>query len=322
MLMIVTHIHAGMGNQMFMYAAGLASALRLGTELVLETSSFNASSPSSSSRADRPYTLSCFQAITERTASFRDILKLSPGLAVLNAINSKPIKKYHLFRRILRKAIKLLDLAPVGFHYIMNIQADVPFPYPYKFSRIYIQNRAYKDRFNEIPDNTLLTGYWESEDYFADYADAVRKKFRFPPECFDPVLSARVRGCNSVAIHVRRGDKVREDDSQASNMKYLRHALEKISSLTENPKFFVLSDDLDWCRENLHHAMDAHYYFVDGLRPEQDMALMSICKHVIMGPSTFSWWGAWLNENPKKIVLAPDRKINLSWYPRGSILID
>ena len=320
--MIITRISSGMGNQMFMYAAGLAAALRLNTELVLDTSSFDALPPHTSSRADRPYQLSCFPYITERKASFRDVRRLSPGLAVVNAINSKPVKKYHLCRRIVQKAITLLDLAPADYYYIVNLPKDAPFPYPYKFSRICIENSAHKDKFKYIPDNTYLTGYWESEDYFTDYAEAVRRKFRFPPECFDPSLSERVRACNSVAVHVRRGDKVREDDSQASNLHYLRHALAKIMSLTENPEFFVFSDDVEWCRKHLCKAHEAEYHFVDGLTVAQDMALMSICNHVIMGPSTFSWWGAWLNENPHKIVLAPDRKINLSWYPRGAILID
>ena len=328
MQMIIVRITSGMGNQMFMYAAGLASALRLNTELVLDTSSFHASLPASSSRDDRPYQLSCFPSITERTASLMDVWKMSPGVAVLNAIISRPIKKYHLFRRIVRKAITLLNLAPVGYHYWMKIHSmkhpeDVPFPYPYKFSRIYIQNRAYKDKFSEIPDNTYLTGYWESEDYFAEYADVVRKKFRFASECFDPELSERVRACNSVAVHVRRGDKVRDDDSQASNLPYLKHAMKKIAGMTDNPEFFVFSDDMDWCRVNLSKAHETDYHFIDGQTPAQDMALMSICKHVIMGPSTFSWWAAWLNDNPNKIVIAPKNyRANTDWHPHCAILVD
>ena len=321
--MIIVRITSGMGNQMFMYAAGLASALRLSTELILDTSSFGSSPIHTSSRADRPYQLSCFPEITERKASFLDMWKLSPGLAVLNAINSRPVKKYYLCRRIVRKAITLLDLAPVDYHYIVNLPKDAPFPYPYKFSRIYIQNSAYKDKFSDIPDNTILTGYWESEYYFAGYADAVRKKFHFPPECFDPVLSEKVRSCNSVAVHVRRGDKVPNGEHGASNLNYLSHALENIAALTEKPEFFVFSDDLEWCRENLRKAYETEYHFIDGQTAAQDMALMSICKHVIMGPSTFSWWGAWLNENPHKIVIAPKNyRANTDWHPREAILID
>ncbi len=327
MQMIITRIFSGMGNQMFMYAAGLATALRLGTELVLDTSPFKASL-----RTDRPYLLSCFPEITERSASFEDMRKLSPGLAWLSVVNARPIKKYHVFRYLLKKALIQLNIAPVTHYNITRIhklQKDALFPYPYKFSRVCIQNYAYKDRFREIPDNTYLVGYWETEDYFGDYADDVRRKLRFSPECFDPILSERVRACNSVAVHVRRGDKVGRDDSSASNLPYLNHAIAKILSLTENPQFFVFSDDINWCRENLRKAHEAEYHFINGQTPAQDMALMSICRHIIMGPSTFSWWAAWLNENPKKIVLVPDRTNDRSWaprdphwYPRGAILID
>ena len=310
-----------MGNQMFMYAAGLATALRLNTELVLDSSFF-----ASGVRTDRPYQLSCFPEITERKASFADTWKLSPGLAVFNALTSMQLKKHHIFRRIFRRIMKKtltrLDLAPIGYFYFIKGSEKSPFPYPYKFSRTYIENKAYRDRFNEIPDNSYISGYWESESYFADYADAVRKKFRFPPECFDPVLSEKIRSCNSVAIHVRRGDRARFETYRVKSARYLNHAIERITSLTEKPEFFVFSDDIEWCKENMHKIHEAEYHFIEGQTPAQDMALMSICKHVIMGMSTFSWWGAWLNENPKKIVIAPDRESSGSWYPYGAIVMD
>ena len=95
-----------------------------------------------------------------------------------------------------------------------------------------------------------------------------------------------------------------------------------MTSLTDNPEFFVFSDDIEWCKENMHKVHEAEYHFIEDQTPAQDMALMSICRHVIMGASTFSWWGAWLNENPKKIIIAPDRKTSLDWYPCGAIVID
>ena len=266
----------------------------------------------------------CFPEITERIASLKDVWKLSPGLAVINAITFKWLRRTIILRslRILVKAfIRSLDLAPVDHKYIMNLPKDAKSPYPYKHSRIYIQ-RSGANNMNDVPDDTYLTGYWESEQYFSDFSDIVRKKFRFSPECFDPALTEQVRSCNSVAVHVRRGDKVEDDDSQASNLPYLSKALPKMDGMTENPEFFVFSDDTEWCKANLHKAYKAEYHFVEGQAIEQDMALMTQCKHVVMGPSTFSWWGAWLNENPNKIILVPDRKINMRWYPKGAILID
>ena len=120
---------------------------------------------------------------------------------------------------------------------------------------------------------------------------------------------------------MRRTDKVCRDDSGASNLPYITRAIDKIKHLTNEPVFFVFSDDIEWCKENLPRVRNEDYRFIEGQTPPQDMALMTICRHVIMGPSTFSWWGAWLNDNPKKIVIAPDRKINMRWYPHGAILI-
>ena len=281
--MIIARIipHAGLGNQMFMYAAGLATAERLNTELRLGAWDFEQRTTS-----DRPYHLPCFPAITERNASFAEIWKISPRAAVLDNAIRCPMKKRHIFRRVLRKlASKIL---PEGTVYQPEYCSYAP-------------------EFDNISDNTYMVGYWESEMSFAGIKALVRKKFTFPSEYFD----TQFRACNSVAVHVRRTDKASEDGFYASNLHYLSEALDTIIHMTDSPKFFVFSDDILWCRENLPKIYPADFTFIEGQTPPQDMALMTKCKHVIMGPSTFSWWGAWLNDNPHKIVIAPD--INL-WY--------
>ena len=295
-VMIITRIipHAGMGNQMFMYAAGLAAASRLNTELLLDNGDF-----STSTTQDRPYQLSCFPAITERTASFYDEWNISPRMAAINLISRRRIRRYHVFRRLMRKlASKLL---PAGGMYQPKWC-------------------SYSADFESVHDDTLLIGYWESENIFAGIKDLVHRKFMFAPECFNPALTAQVRDCNSVAVHVRRGDKAEGSSAfYSTSEQYLKRAIGKISALTDNPRFFVFSDDIEWCRENLRKAYDADYTFIEGQTPPQDMALMTQCKHVIMGPSTFSWWGAWLNDNPNRIIIAPD--VNL-WYREGAFCYD
>lgn len=100
--MIITRIIlcAGMGNQMFMYAAGLAAAKRLNTELRLGTWNFSVLT-----REGRPYQLNCFPEITEPEASFRETANINLGIALINLLTRKPIRKYHLFRRFLRKIL-------------------------------------------------------------------------------------------------------------------------------------------------------------------------------------------------------------------------
>ena len=75
-------------------------------------------------------------------------------------------------------------------------------------------------------------------------------------------------------------------------------------------QFFVLSNDIPWCREHLKLKNAVYVDHNSGLSSYRDMHLMSLCKHNIIANSTFSWWGAWLNDNPHKIVLTPPRFLN------------
>ena len=295
--------HAGMGNQMFMYAAGLAVSQRLGAELAIGAWDFG----NNTCDDERPYQLSCFPEITERQPSLYETFRLCPGQALMNVLYRTRIEDRHIFRRIVRKAVNMLRL---GADFETGGK-------PSKLSRVYVQkNAGYTDELHDVPDNVILTGYWESEKYFAGISELVRKKFMFSPECFSPELSARVRACNSVAVHVRRGDKTSDKERlAASDGQYISHALEKVSSLTDSPSFFVFSDDIEWCRKNLPLMHEAEYTFVEGQTPPQDMALMTLCRHVVMGPSTFSWWGAWLSEYPGKIVTAPHPEL---WFKEGA----
>lgn len=284
---IITYIKpgAGMGNQMFMYAAGLAVSLRPGTELRLGVWDFERNT-----RNDRPYHLNIFPGITEHNASFDETFRIAPSVAVTNIFDRNKILR--VFRSPARKITKL---------YFRGSE------------RIYEPSYfSCSPEFLEIEDDTLIDGYWESEKIFADFAGAVREKFRFPLEYFSSDMAGRIKSCNSVAVHVRMGDKAVGNPlffSMSEN--YLKAAIEKILSLTENPAFFVFSDNIEWCKETLPKIYEAEYIFVEGNIPPCDMALMTVCRHVIVGTSTFSWWGAWLNDNPSKIIIAPD--INL-WY--------
>ena len=303
--MIITRIipHAGLGNQMFMYAAGLSAATRLGTVLRLCSKDFD---NNQFGEDKRPYELGHFPDITEKQASFGELVKTCPGQVIINLLCYRRIKRGDIFRRTLRKAVNKSGL---------GADFDIGGT-PSRLSRLYVQQTSgYSPEFEKIPDDTMISGYWESEKYFDRCADLVRRKFTFPAESFSPELSEKVRRCNSVAIHVRRGDKTYLAAPLPSDGKYIRHAIEKISRLTENPSFFVFSDDMEWCRKNLPLIYDAEYTFVEGQTPLQDMALMTLCRHVVMGPSTFSWWGAWLTEKPGKIVIAPDVKL---WYKPGA----
>lgn len=273
---------------MFMYSAGLAVASRLGVELKLDTQGF-------SSESFRKYSLDIFPNITEHSASFREIWNIAPFQAIAGRFRIRGNSVFkHPFRRLLYESMRVAGLLET------RKPGNVP------FSRIYYPpDFSYHEEFTRIQDNTYIIGYWESEKFFAEIKDEVRRKFTFPPEYFSSELATRIMSCNSVAIHVRRGDKSEQDKDGSNTAHYLKSAIDKISSLTENPAFFVFSDNIEWCKKNLSGIYDGEYVFVEGNTPPRDMALMTVCRHVIIGTSTFSWWGAWLNSNPGKIVIAP-----------------
>lgn len=165
-----------------------------------------------------------------------------------------------------------------------------------------------------VPRDCYLVGYWQSEKYFVDADSDIRTDFTFksPLTGMNAELSAQIAGVNSVSLHVRRGDYVANKKNQliycACSLDYYQAAIQYISAHVENPNFFIFSDDLAWVKSSL--KMDFPCQYVDhnqGAESYNDMRLMSLCKHNIIANSSFSWWGAWLNMNPDKIVIAPKK---------------
>lgn len=158
--------------------------------------------------------------------------------------------------------------------------------------------------------NFFLDGYWQSEDYFADCQKEIRECFVFPAftEQRNIDLIKMISGKETVAIHVRRGDFLGTSKFEClGTTDYYQKSVVYILNKVKNPLFIVLSDDISWCKSNLE--LDETTLYVDwnsGNKSFRDMQIMSVCKHNIIANSSFSWWGAWLNGNPKKIVVAPD----------------
>lgn len=157
-----------------------------------------------------------------------------------------------------------------------------------------------------------LYGYWQCENYFKSIEDTIRKDFTFKkqPNAANTQYLNQIAKVNAVSIHFRRGDYVTVQTAVNFNgictIDYYKDAIAHIKIKVENPHFFVFSDDLSWVKENIDFE-DPHTY-VDGNYGEhsyEDMRLMAACKHNIIANSTFSWWGAWLNNNKEKVVVAP-----------------
>lgn len=163
-------------------------------------------------------------------------------------------------------------------------------------------------------ENELFMGTWQSQRYFEGAEDNVRKAFAFKRELLNEStrqLCDTIDGCNAVSLHVRRDDYLSTHYAQGfggiCTTSYYQNAIAYVKEKTSNPVFFMFSDDINWCRENLDVEGATFVDCNHGAESWQDMFLMSLCKHNIIANSSFSWWGAWLNSNPEKIVVAPDK---------------
>lgn len=163
----------------------------------------------------------------------------------------------------------------------------------------------------------LYCGFWQTEKYFLDIEHEVREAFTFNPKLLSQQtkqFEVQIRNTNSVSVHIRRGDFLtRENIFLYGNiccLDYYKKAIEKMVGIVPLSRFFVFSNDVDWCKKHLEFC---NPIYVDCNKREdswQDMYLMSQCKHNIIANSSFSWWGAWLNKNPQKVVIFPSKFMN------------
>lgn len=176
----------------------------------------------------------------------------------------------------------------------------------------------------------LLDGYWQSPLYFNKYEKEIRNDFSFKNTIENsgqaPIISLleEIRETNSIMINVRRADYLNTDFHGVLGTDFIEKGVAEIRNQVENPKFYVFSDDVEWCKENIkldNMKVVSHDY--KGDKFGYYLQLMKACKHFIIPNSTFAWWAAWLNENPKKIVIAPklwfsDQSINTNdIIPKG-----
>ncbi len=169
----------------------------------------------------------------------------------------------------------------------------------------------------KLPENTYLTGYWQSEKYFKDIEKIIRSEFEFRtgPKSENNLTLRKIRSVNSISVHVRRGDLVTNRSTNKYHgvcpINYYLTALKIISEKVKNPHLFIFSDDIPWARRNFKLKLPAHFVENNqGDRSYEDLRLMQNCKHNIIANSSFSWWAAWLNLNENKTVITPKKWFN------------
>ena len=150
--------------------------------------------------------------------------------------------------------------------------------------------------------NIALKGYFQSEKYFAKYADKIRLLLLFDHKIEDNLYRKwyHILSKNPIALHVRRGDYVQLKTYAELKPLYYSIALEQ---LDQHIPVMVFSDDIDYCKQNLRFNRQVCY--VEGQSDIEDLITMSLCQHFVIANSTFSWWGAWLGEKNGSVVIAP-----------------
>ncbi len=149
-----------------------------------------------------------------------------------------------------------------------------------------------------------LEGYFHSYKYLEPIRDILQTEItlREPIEKKYSEIIEKMKNTGSVALHVRRGDYVTNTTYSPCGIEYYARALQMIKERVENPTVFLFSDDISWCQENI--KTDIPITFMDNVDYE-DFSLGTNCKHDIISNSSYSFWIAWLNKNPNKIVIAP-----------------
>lgn len=286
--MVVVRVWGGLGNQMFQYALGYAMAKRNNTELVLDMSFFY--------QKHNSWT-------TERTP---DLLEL-------------PIDKCKLVNRNNEISPLLHILQNPYVNYAIRRILPIAFPigkYTYvKESKLEFLPSIIKMK----GKNVYFDGYWHCDQYFDSYRGDLQKQFVAKEPLILNYYNEHKQGkVNTVAVHIRRGDYVSQNNPNVRGIEYYLKAMDYIKEKIDNPLFYIFSDDLDWVVKQFGKREDIVLVNKEKtLTDIQEFQMISLCDHQIISNSSYSWWGAWLNDNPKKIVICPAK-----WEGKKDMMLD
>lgn len=269
--MIISKLKGGLGNQLFQYAIGRRFAIDGQTDLKIDIGFFD----HQSNATQRDFKLQAFR-IDASIATEQD------KEAVLGRSFFQPVK-----RRLWKMGIDI-------FHW--NYLRETTYGY---------HSEVFK-----FKGSVYLDGYWQCPLYFESIRTQLLQEISIKNNLQTNDFIQKVeemKDKNSIAVHIRRGDYVTNPivnhQFGVCPIDYFKRAIHFFRQEVLNAEFYVFSDDIEWCKANFKAENDIQ--FVSGFADYEDLALISSCKHQIISNSTFSWWGAWLNQNFSKIVIAP-----------------
>ena len=265
--MIIMRIKGGLGNEMFQCAVGRILSLKTGLPLVLDRRHYRPSH-------EHGYGLDVF-ALSDTPVANAALPPHRSDRPFANALS-----------RVLGRGPRLMREAALGF----------------------------APAIAAIDGPAWLEGYFQTERYFAKNADIIRSEFTptAAPDATNAAWLARTQADPlAVSLHVRRGDYVANPKFAARHgtcsAAYYDSAVAHMADvLGATPVIYAFSDDPDWVRDNLHLPATINVVgHNDASKNYEDLRLMGACRHHIIANSSFSWWGAWLNQQADKVVVAP-----------------
>ena len=271
----------GLGNQMFQYAFGRMLAEKNNTQVLLDLSSFKK------------------QQVNITTRKYElDIFNLNTKIATKNDKRFIAFPSYRFKEYLINMLSKLFVKNINKIQYIKEISCE------------------YNPDIILDCDNIYLEGYWQSEKYFKDIESIIRSNFNFnlKAERENEIIGNKILSEYSVSIHIRRGDYVNNYKTNIHHgecsLEYYEDAISLINKKVKDPVYYIFSDDIEWAKRNIKMNVSKTFINNNNGRDYEDLRLMSQCRHNIIANSSFSWWGAWLNNNPDKIIIAPKRWFN------------
>lgn len=265
--MIIVKIVGGLGNQMFQYAYAKALEQK-GYEVKLDISTFETYKLHGGYQLDK-YTINLDTSSVEENSDYYSNSFMYKILMKLGLVKSKIIKEKSL---------------------------------------------SFDSLLLSLEDDSYVAGYFQNEKYFLSIRDELIANFtikcdisNYAQQIEKQILVENI----SVSLHIRRGDYISNKNANSihgtCDLKYYEKAMSLMNDKFKNIKYFIFSDDMAWVKENLKFKNATYIDSKEKRIPHEDIYLMSLCKHNIIANSSFSWWGAWLNQNEDKLIIAPKR---------------
>lgn len=271
---IIGNLSGGLGNQMFQYAAYRSMSLNSSRSLLLAIDSF-------------------------QNYSLYNGYELNSVFGINETILAQNVKNY------------------LGFYSPMFIRKLIARAHNWVQPNWFVcdNNFTSKLKIFNSSDYIYAHGYWQSELFFKDHASLISNIFTFNPSIQFPHISTlrMIQDSNSVSVHIRRGDYILSSKTNKyhglCSLEYYLKAFDLMREKVGDVTYFIFTDDTIWAKSQIQPLLKNSLVIEGntGKKSYIDMQLMSECKHNIIANSSFSWWGAWLNKNPLKVVIAPTK---------------